>query len=315
MGGKLYGPTTLQQRKNHTINTTIHTTPPTTNSLITTIIPPELYIKICEHLTPDDLFSLSQVSKYFRNLLCSTSTATQAIWRNSRLRYLIYPRCPTPPDGMDERQYVLITNLAIRCQFCFHPRKQSQIYWAFRVRCCLDCFHHRTVSEYRLINHYKIPKDSLCGLTYTAPCNYKIYWKDDIREAQENYMTALESNNLAEYIKKQTIKLNKQLEQIELQEWEFKNEMARWNYQNTLLFDEIKLRSSCIAEETAMEMGLDIEKLQDWGIYWYPIGNVCRTLTEDDWIDWRREVETECSRIKRKSQKWFHRFSMKSTIY
>ncbi|CAG8493509.1 6517_t:CDS:2 [Dentiscutata heterogama] len=285
MGGKLYGTNTFQQRKTHTNNTTTHTTSTPTNSLTTTIIPPELYIKICEYLTPDDLFSLSQVSKYFRNLLCSTSAATQAIWRNSRLRYLIYPRCPAPPDGMDERQYVIITNLAIRCH------------------------------EYRLINHYKIPKDSLCGLTYTAPCNYKIYWKDDIRTAQENYMAALETNNIEEYIKKQTIKLNKQLEQIELQEWEFKNEMARWNYQNTLLFDEIKLRSSCIAEETAIEMGLDIEKLQDWGIYWYPIGNVCRTLTEDDWIDWRREVETECSRIKRKSQRWFHRFSIRSTIY
>ena len=103
---------------------------------------------------------------------------------------------------------------------------------------------------------------------------------------------------------------------IENHEWEFRNEMTKWSYHNTLSLQEIKLRSSCMAEEIASDMKLDPEKLRDWGIYWYPIGNnIIRTLNEDDWNDWRNEIYLGCEKILRKSQsRWFSRFSRVSMI-
>ncbi|GBB94194.1 hypothetical protein RclHR1_23090002 [Rhizophagus clarus] len=327
MGGKVLGiPPPPQRRNPETPSQPIDSTQPS-RPPATSIIPPELFITICEPLTPDDLFSLSQVSRYFRDLLCSpNSSATQSIWRMSRLTFLSYPTLPPPPppphgtvspDGMDERTYILITNIAIRCQFCYDRKKQSHIYWAFQIRSCDDCFLQRTISEYRLLNHYKIPKDALCGLPYVSPCNYKIYWKDHIPTAQSDYSLAKESDLLEVWMMQQKTKLERYLNTIENHEWEFRNEMTKWSYHNTLSLQEIKLRSSCMAEEIASDMKLDSEKLRDWGIYWYPMNNnIVRNLNEDDWNDWRLEIEAECKKIIRKSHaKWYNRFSRASIIY
>ncbi|CAI2163999.1 17660_t:CDS:2 [Funneliformis geosporum] len=321
MGGKITG-TPVQQRKPRSPPPIIDSTQPS-RPPATSIIPPELFITICEPLTPDDLFSLSHVSRYFRDLLCSpNSTATQSIWRKSRLTFLSYPSLPPPPppphgaacpDDMDERTYILMTNIAIRCQFCHDRKKQSQIFWSFQVRCCDDCFHQNTISEYNLIKNYNMAKDALCGLPYTSPCNYKIYWKDHIPTAQSDYSLALGSDLLSVWMMQQKAKLERYMNLIERHEWEFKNEMTKWSYQSTLSLQEIRLRSSYMAEEIASDMNLDPEKLRDWGIYWYPMDtNIIRDLTEDDWNNWRVEVETECKKIRRKSQKWFNRFSRAS---
>ena len=120
MGGKIGTTPPPRRKSSQPTDSTQPSRPPATS-----IIPPELFITICEPLTPDDLLSLSQVSRYFRDLLCSPhSSATQSIWRKSRLTFLPYPTLPSPPppphgtigsDGMDERTYIMITNIAIRC--------------------------------------------------------------------------------------------------------------------------------------------------------------------------------------------------------
>lgn len=160
-------------------------------------------------------------------------------------------------------------------------------------------------------------KEALCGLPYVSPCNYKIYWKDHIPIVQSDYSLAIESDLLSVWMIQQKTKLERYMNTIENHEWEFRNEMTKWSYHNTISLQEVKLRSSCMAEEIASDMKLDPEKLRDWGIYWYPMNsNNIRNLNEDDWNDWRKEIEAECKKILRKSHsKWYNRFSRASIIY
>jgi hypothetical protein len=114
----------------------------------------------------------------------------------------------------------------------------------------------------------------------------------------------------------QKIKLERYMNTIENHEWEFRNEMTKWSYHHTLSLHEVRLRSSCMAEEIASDMKLDPERLRDWGIYWYPMSNnVIRNLSQSDWDEWRIEVENECKKILRKSSnnRWFNRFSIIGT--
>ncbi|CAG8720773.1 13659_t:CDS:2, partial [Funneliformis mosseae] len=247
MGGKIIGTNPPQQRKPRPPPTTDSTKP--SRPPATSIIPPELFITICEPLTPDDLFSLSHaihMAKVKVDLLI--------------ISYLTPPPPPPHgsacPDDMDERIYILMTNIAIRCQFC---RDRSYT-------------------------------DSAIGLFVSIGIRFIIGLDDATKAKLERYMSLIERH-----------------------EWEFKNEMTKWSYQTTLSLQEIRLRSSYMAEEIASDMNLDPEKLKDWEIYWYPMDTkTVRNLTEDDWDNWRVEVETECKKIRRKSQKWFNRFSRAS---
>ncbi|CAG8785395.1 10361_t:CDS:1, partial [Acaulospora morrowiae] len=109
------------------------------------IIPPEIFIEICLHLPPQDLYSLSTVCKYFREILWSTSTATQTIWKRSRIQHLSYPRLP-PPFDMSEQEYIWLTLLPKICQFCSKPYKQC-LYdvWPSRIVSCESCFRKNTI--------------------------------------------------------------------------------------------------------------------------------------------------------------------------
>src|SRR6266542_2323508 len=69
-------------------------------------IPPEIFIKICEHLHPSDLLTLTGVCKRFRGFLCSPeSSITQDIWRTSRIKFLSGLQL-SPPEGMYEEEYI-----------------------------------------------------------------------------------------------------------------------------------------------------------------------------------------------------------------
>jgi hypothetical protein len=105
---------------------------------------PEIFTKICEHLTPIDIFKLSNVCKPYRNFLCTSSPISQHIWRTSRMKFLTYPKLP-PPQGMDEKKYIKITNYDKSCEFCGNCEPgSSRLYWEFRVRCCDNCLLKRT---------------------------------------------------------------------------------------------------------------------------------------------------------------------------
>src|SRR6266498_5213852 len=99
---------------------------------IVTSIPPEIFAKICEHLTPIDIFKLSTVCKQYRGFLYTSGSATsQNIWRTSRTKFLTYPEL-SPPQGMEEEKYIRITNFDKSCEFCgTRDSGSSRIYWEF----------------------------------------------------------------------------------------------------------------------------------------------------------------------------------------
>ncbi|CAG8785781.1 1314_t:CDS:2, partial [Acaulospora morrowiae] len=127
------------------ITDTRETTQPSTKIPIAIIIPPEIFIKICEHLSPSDLLSLTGVCKRFRGFLCSPeSSITQDIWRTSRINFL--PGLPlSPPEGMYEEEYIRFGKLLTRCQYC-SSQKTVKVYWQFKVRCCQDCLQKNTTA-------------------------------------------------------------------------------------------------------------------------------------------------------------------------
>ncbi len=74
------------------------------------------------------------------------------------------------------------------CVFC-GAKRIRKVYWEFAVRCCTDCLHARTISDYRVTHDYAVPADALAGLpfvttemwsrghgTYTV----KFHWRDHI---------------------------------------------------------------------------------------------------------------------------------------
>ncbi|RIA96695.1 hypothetical protein C1645_358254 [Glomus cerebriforme] len=106
-------------------------------------IPPEIFIKICEHLPPSDLLTLTGVCKRFRGFLCSPeSSITQDIWRASRIKFLSGLQL-SPPEGMYEEEYIRFGKLLTSCQYCL-TKKTVKVYWQFRVRCCQECLVKNT---------------------------------------------------------------------------------------------------------------------------------------------------------------------------
>ncbi|CAG8637684.1 27494_t:CDS:2 [Gigaspora margarita] len=109
-----------------TVNASVSTDVP-----IAITIPPEIFIKICEHLPPSDLLSLTGVCKRFRGFLCSPeSLITQDIWRTSRIYFLPGLQLP-PPEGMYEEEYIRFASLLTRCQYCT-SQKMVKVYWQFQ---------------------------------------------------------------------------------------------------------------------------------------------------------------------------------------
>ena len=108
------------------------------------ILPSELLAEICLNLSPEDLYSLSSVCKELRQFLWSDkSTITQQVCRNSRIKF--YPNLKSSPlVGMSEQQYVWLTVLAKKCQFCKENDKSLlKKYWEFQILCCDKCLNKR----------------------------------------------------------------------------------------------------------------------------------------------------------------------------
>lgn len=103
-------------------------------------LPTEIYLQIFSYLLFTDLYTLSCVSKFFRDLLWSKSEFTQSIWRNCRLiHYPKYPKLP-PPDGMCEQQYIWITLATKICHFCKEPYEKTAFdKWLVKINFCDHC--------------------------------------------------------------------------------------------------------------------------------------------------------------------------------
>jgi len=110
-----------------------------------TNIPNEIFAQICAHLPPSDLLTLTLVCRQLNELLCSpNSEQTQAIWRNSRERFLRFFQL-NPPPGLDEKSYFVLRKLENGCQFCHHGIGLIKVYWEFFVRCCEACLDKNTM--------------------------------------------------------------------------------------------------------------------------------------------------------------------------
>ncbi|CAG8784443.1 10887_t:CDS:2 [Dentiscutata erythropus] len=149
-----------------------------TNVPIAITIPPEIFIKICEHLPPPDLLSLTGVCKRFRGFLCSPeSLITQDIWRTSRICFLPGLQLP-PPEGMYEEEYIRFANLLTRCQYCT-SQKMVKVYWQFQVRCCQECLLKNTTPIIK--DHNWMTDNVFTGLVYVRHNNQILFWTSDLK--------------------------------------------------------------------------------------------------------------------------------------
>ncbi|CAG8515567.1 6413_t:CDS:2 [Cetraspora pellucida] len=191
---------------------------PLSESDIKFIIPPEIFIEICLHLAPQDLYSLSTVCKYFRNILWSTSNTTQTIWEKSRIKYSSYLKLP-PPFDMTEQEYIWLTLLPKNCQFCSKPYKQY-LYniWPSRIVACESCFRKNTIYTIKDDRPRCIPREIFNCIPHTRYFYYEIfviYWISDIELAKEEY-NSLDKSQREEWIGERTEQVKRAKEVLNL---------------------------------------------------------------------------------------------------
>ncbi|CAG8560227.1 17453_t:CDS:2 [Funneliformis caledonium] len=145
---------------------------------IVTSVPPEIFAKICDYLTPIDIFKLSTVCLQYRNFLCTPcSVISQNIWRNSRTKFLTYPELP-PPQGMEEEKYIRITNFDKSCEFCGNrDPESSRLYWEFRLEKSADI-------QIEIIE--TLPCVWIRGGAFAVPV-HRYYWIDDVKSISKEY--------------------------------------------------------------------------------------------------------------------------------
>jgi hypothetical protein len=163
-------------------------------------IPPEIFIKICEHLPPSDLLTLTGVCKRFRGFLCSPeSSITQDIWRASRVKFLPGLQL-SPPDGMYEEEYIRFGKLLTSCQFCL-TKKSVKVYWQFRVRCCQDCLLKNTTPIIFSKDYAWFNDKVLEGLVYVRYNNQVLFWTPDVKSSFKEF-EVISGNKFSDWAEK-----------------------------------------------------------------------------------------------------------------
>ncbi|KAG9293469.1 hypothetical protein G9A89_009193 [Geosiphon pyriformis] len=181
---------------------------------IATTIPPEIFTNICEHLSSEDLLSLTKVCRRFKEFLCSSSSSTQQIWRQARLRSLPFLKLP-PPLTLDEKQYYVLSKSEMGCQFC--KTSGGKIYWAFRARTCDSCLDIRTLSHDRLFIECNVPEDVLSSIPFVHRGPSRIFWTRDVTDSLKDY-SSLHDDKKENWINKKRLLLNSIIEDIQRRE-------------------------------------------------------------------------------------------------
>ena len=105
------------------------------------------------------------------------------------------------------------------CQLCKKPRIRK-VYSEFAVRCCEECLHANTLSNWRLVNDYMIDKNILQKLPNIKQTMYSrgygtytllFYWKDDVRAVIGKDCEQYRLEQLEAYKKEKTVELEKTL--------------------------------------------------------------------------------------------------------
>lgn len=106
------------------------TTPGLTKALT---LPENIWIDIFSRLPPQKLAQLRRTCRLFQKYLLN-----QSIWRASRKQWM--PDMPKPVFNLKEWEMLALTR-GDGCMICGNKTYTRAIYWAFRVRCCTQCFN------------------------------------------------------------------------------------------------------------------------------------------------------------------------------
>ncbi|KAH8833297.1 hypothetical protein DL96DRAFT_1811799 [Flagelloscypha sp. PMI_526] len=151
------------------------------------LMPLDVVLEACSHLTSEDLLNLIRTTKALRALLLDRFGAAGA-WKCARANY--FPALPHCPDDMSEPEYANLL-FDTHCHVCMKSRSH-EIIWAARIRCCREClgegFMSPTELQYHLEQEYGAGKEVVEGfpLTQVVPgCpmqveNHWSYYRQDI---------------------------------------------------------------------------------------------------------------------------------------
>ena len=110
-------------------------------------LPENVWADIFSRLPPQNLAQLRRTCRAFQNYLLN-----QSIWRASRKQWM--PEMPKPAFNLKEWEMLALAK-GDGCMICRHKTYTRAIYWAFRVRCCTQCFNQNMTkvgnSQSRLI--------------------------------------------------------------------------------------------------------------------------------------------------------------------
>lgn len=104
---------------------------PSTSKALT--LPENVWAGIFVRLPPQKLAQLRRTCRAFQNYLLN-----QSIWRASRKQWMT--EMPKPVFNLKEWEMLALVR-GDGCMICGHKTYTRAIYWAFRVRCCTQCFN------------------------------------------------------------------------------------------------------------------------------------------------------------------------------
>ncbi|CAG8494524.1 3696_t:CDS:2, partial [Scutellospora calospora] len=154
----------------------------------------EVFVNICDHLPPQDLFMLACVCKNFANMLnADLFPISSDIWKSSRERFTVF-RDMIPPKGMSQKRFAQLLNFEKGCEVCKSKEKNVQIYWPAFVRSCKDCILERAKSAFELEQVHKIDMSIINNIPPLVPCpddrgRTQYYWLQHVISAQKRLQT------------------------------------------------------------------------------------------------------------------------------
>ncbi|KAF8426250.1 hypothetical protein EV426DRAFT_20841 [Tirmania nivea] len=171
-------------------------------------LPENVWASIFSGLPPQKLAQLRRTCRAFQNYLLN-----QSIWRASRKQWM--PEMPKPVFKLKEWEMLALAR-GDGCMICGHKTYTIAIYWAFRVRCCTQCFNQNMSKESALFGSdfpiallTALPFGFIDALGQWVPNGMgqrpggltKVYWNADLESIKERYEEAKAMNAEEEWLK------------------------------------------------------------------------------------------------------------------
>ncbi|KAF8467792.1 hypothetical protein BDZ91DRAFT_723073 [Kalaharituber pfeilii] len=182
-------------------------TPPGPAKALT--LPESIWAEIFSQLPPQKLAQLRRTCRLFQKFLLN-----QSIWRASRKQWM--PEMPKPVFSLKEWEMLALAK-GDGCMICGNRTHTHAIYWAFRVRCCTQCFNRNMTKESSLASS-GFPMSLLAALPYgfidasgqwvpnahnqlSGAGLSKVYWNTDLESIKERYEEAKAMDAEEEWLK------------------------------------------------------------------------------------------------------------------